>query len=206
MSPPAVERALCDAVIVGRVDGADPAHRQATRVMASDTAATCDESLLGQQAAGSRREQTAGSRASVEDLMAEGADSISVLASATSVQVPASAQRTSRSSSGRAIARAALAAAADAAEARPKRTIPAKVRREVDRRDHRRCQVPGCRSAFNVDHHHIKHWILGGTHTVDNLISLCELCRARHNTHYADYAIMPRRPAGPDEDRVLYAA
>jgi hypothetical protein len=169
MSPATVERALCDAVIVGRVDGADPARRTATRTTSTLATTVVGASLLGEAA-----------------VAAPGAGAKSV--------------------GGRAIARAALAAAAASAEARPKRTIPAKVRREVERRDHKRCQVPGCRSSFNVDLHHIVHWIHGGTHTVGNLITLCELCRARHKSHYADYPVMPRRPSVPVEERDLYAA
>ena len=37
-------------------------------------------------------------------------------------------------------------------------------------------------------------------------VRLCELCRARHKSHYADYPVMPRRPSVSDEDSVSYAA
>jgi hypothetical protein len=40
----------------------------------------------------------------------------------------------------------------------------------------------------------------------DNLRLLCPLCRARHNSHYADDPVMPRRALGSVEDTVLYAA
>ena len=55
------------------------------------------------------------------------------------------------------------------------RTIPASVRRAVEARD-RGCRFPGCGSRF-VDVHHVVHWARGGTHTLDNLVTLC----ARHH-------------------------
>ena len=51
------------------------------------------------------------------------------------------------------------------------------VRRLVERRDHLRCQVPGCRSARNLDIHHIVAREHGGSHKAENLI-LC--CSAHH--------------------------
>ncbi len=57
---------------------------------------------------------------------------------------------------------------------RTKQAIPPAVRRTVMRRDHAMCQVPGCRAISNVDVHHIIHREHGGTHSVDNLVVLCE--------------------------------
>jgi hypothetical protein len=84
--------------------------------------------------------------------------------------------------------------------------IPAAARRLVFQRDGHRCTVPGCRSAQNLDAHHIVFREQGGGHEPENLTLLCPLCRARHKSHYADYPIMPRRRWFSDEDSVFYAA
>ena len=47
------------------------------------------------------------------------------------------------------------------------------VRRAVLRRDHHRCQVPGCTHARWVDVHHLKARADGGEHDASNLITLC---------------------------------
>ena len=85
-------------------------------------------------------------------------------------------------------------------------TVTPRIREQIYARDGYQCRVPGCRSARNLNIHHIIEQAAGGRHALWNLILLCGLCRARHNEHYADYRIMPRRRSGPDEDRVLYAA
>jgi 5-methylcytosine-specific restriction endonuclease McrA len=46
----------------------------------------------------------------------------------------------------------------------------------------------------------------GGKNELSNLITLCELCRARHNSHYADYVVMPRSASTPTTMLLLYAA
>ena len=51
--------------------------------------------------------------------------------------------------------------------------IPPAVRREVLRRDRRRCQVPGCRHATFLDLHHLRAREAGGEHQPDNLVTLC---------------------------------
>jgi hypothetical protein len=84
--------------------------------------------------------------------------------------------------------------------------VPPRVRRLIFHRDGYRCRVPGCRSARFLEVHHIVHREHGGTHDPSNLLVLCGLCRARHNSHYADYPVMPRRPSVPVEERDLYAA
>jgi hypothetical protein len=58
--------------------------------------------------------------------------------------------------------------------ARAKQTIPPALRRKVKHRDKGRCRVPGCRSSTNVDIHHLEPLCMGGTHTYENLITLCE--------------------------------
>ena len=47
------------------------------------------------------------------------------------------------------------------------------VRRTVLRRDHHRCQVPGCTHATWVDLHHVETRADGGGHGVGNLVTLC---------------------------------
>ncbi len=51
--------------------------------------------------------------------------------------------------------------------------IPPAMRRDVLRRDQRRCGVPGCRHAAFLDLHHIESRADGGKHEGDNLIALC---------------------------------
>jgi hypothetical protein len=61
-----------------------------------------------------------------------------------------------------------------------------------------RCQVPGCSNARWLDVHHIELRSEGGRHSLQNLVCLCGLCRARHNP---ERGIMrrasPRGPPGP---------
>ena len=47
------------------------------------------------------------------------------------------------------------------------------VRRFVQRRDHGKCCVPGCRASRNVDLHHIVHREHGGGHEAENLALTC---------------------------------
>jgi hypothetical protein len=56
---------------------------------------------------------------------------------------------------------------------RATQTIPPKTRRFVLRRDHRRCQVPGCQHATWVDIHHLDPRAEGGGHDPDRLVTLC---------------------------------
>ncbi len=84
-------------------------------------------------------------------------------------------------------------------------SIPASMKRALLKRD-TTCRFPGCCNRVYVEGHHIHHWANGGETSLGNLIGLCDLCRARHKPHYADYGIMPPRSSAPDEDRVLYAA
>ncbi|HEX7840023.1 MAG TPA: HNH endonuclease signature motif containing protein [Kofleriaceae bacterium] len=48
-----------------------------------------------------------------------------------------------------------------------------RLREQVFARDHQRCTVPGCRSARNLDVHHIIEQARGGTHELWNLTLLC---------------------------------
>lgn len=56
---------------------------------------------------------------------------------------------------------------------RAKQDISAKTRRHVYRRDHNRCRIPGCRSARNIQVHHIVSRADGGTHDPSNLVLIC---------------------------------
>jgi len=53
------------------------------------------------------------------------------------------------------------------------RHIPAATRRVVLQRDHHRCRVPWCRSAHDLEPHHIEHFAHGGNHDAENLLTLC---------------------------------
>ena len=68
----------------------------------------------------------------------------------------------------------------DAAE-RTTTAIPASIRRRVLRRDHHRCQVPGCRGAKWLEVHHIVPREAGGSHDPANLVTLCG---AHHRAHH----------------------
>jgi hypothetical protein len=70
---------------------------------------------------------------------------------------------------------------------RAKQTIPPSVRRLISARDHGRCRVPGCRSSINLDIHHIKHLMYGGSSEPSNLILLCE---GHHIAHHAGNLII----------------
>jgi RuvA, C-terminal domain len=52
-------------------------------------------------------------------------------------------------------------------------TVTPRVRRQVLARDHYRCTVPGCRSARNLDVHHIQYQRDGGGNELSNLSVVC---------------------------------
>ena len=64
-----------------------------------------------------------------------------------------------------------------AVPARATQDISPSVRRQVWRRDHSRCVVPGCRSTRFLDLHHIQWRCDGGDHSADNL---CLTCTGHH--------------------------
>jgi hypothetical protein len=70
---------------------------------------------------------------------------------------------------------------------RAKQAISPSVRRLVWARDHGRCRVPGCRSTMNLDLHHIKQLMHGGSSLPINLILLCE---GHHIAHHAGHLII----------------
>lgn len=53
------------------------------------------------------------------------------------------------------------------------KTIPPRVRREVDARDHGCCRIPGCGATGHTHAHHIVHRAHHGPNELDNLITLC---------------------------------
>jgi hypothetical protein len=55
---------------------------------------------------------------------------------------------------------------------RKTRPVPPALRRALAFRD-RCCQFPGCERHRFTDAHHIKHWALGGTTSLENLVLLC---------------------------------
>jgi hypothetical protein len=52
-------------------------------------------------------------------------------------------------------------------------TVTPRLREQVFARDHRRCTVPGCRAARNLDVHHIIEQSRGGKHQIWNMTLLC---------------------------------
>jgi hypothetical protein len=64
---------------------------------------------------------------------------------------------------------------------RAKQVVAPAVRRKVKRRDRGRCRAPGCRSARNLDIHHLVPREQGGTNELENLITLCE---GHHLAHH----------------------
>jgi hypothetical protein len=70
--------------------------------------------------------------------------------------------------------------------------IPAHIRRAVLLRAKGHCEWPGCRRpAAWSDIHHLRHKHDGGETSVGNCALLCQLCRRRHNWHYAELLVMP---------------
>jgi uncharacterized protein DUF222/HNH endonuclease len=57
---------------------------------------------------------------------------------------------------------------------RKRRSVPAAVRRALERRD-RRCRYPGCEHRLGLDAHHLRHWAQGGETKLDNLMLLCRM-------------------------------
>jgi hypothetical protein len=62
----------------------------------------------------------------------------------------------------------------DAPGARTTIDIPRKTRRHVERRDHGRCTVPGCRSSRGLEIHHVVERARGGGHDASNLTLACQ--------------------------------
>lgn len=59
--------------------------------------------------------------------------------------------------------------------------IPEAVRRRVLERDNEQCQLCGTSGENRLQVHHVTYRSQGGTHTEDNLVTLCWVChRAVH--------------------------
>jgi len=56
---------------------------------------------------------------------------------------------------------------------RVRKTVSPRLRRQVFARDHHRCTFPGCRSARNLDIHHVRFQSHVGPHAIWNLTVLC---------------------------------
>jgi hypothetical protein len=78
--------------------------------------------------------------------------------------------------------------------ARATHSVSAVTKRKVFERDEYRCRVPGCRSARNLDVHHVVHREHGGTNDLSNLVLLC---RGHHKLHHDDLLVIAGR--APDE-------
>jgi hypothetical protein len=93
---------------------------------------------------------------------------------------------------------------------RATQTIPPAMVRLVWRRDHGRCRVPGCRSARNLEIHHLQHREDGGGHDASNLVLACGSCHAAHHrgdlefrgTSSALEVIRPGQSLEPEGDPV----
>jgi len=60
-------------------------------------------------------------------------------------------------------------------------TIPAEIRRQILVEAGHRCAIQTCRSAADVDVHHIVPWAQSQQHEPENLIALCPNCHRRAN-------------------------
>lgn len=90
---------------------------------------------------------------------------------------------------------ASIIGALDAAvPARTTTTVTERMRLQVFARDHSRCVVPGCRSARNLQIHHLIHQEDGGNHELWNT---CLLCTAHHKLHHDGLLVVSGR--APDQ-------
>ena len=69
----------------------------------------------------------------------------------------------------------------DGERARAVQDVTPATRKLVFARDKHRCRVPGCRSARNIEIHHIVHREHGGSHEPSNLVCLCA---GHHDAHH----------------------
>ena len=76
---------------------------------------------------------------------------------------------------------------------RASRTIPPALRRQVLRRDHHRCVVPGCRATRWIEVHHLHERAKGGANEAMNLACLCA---SHHRQLHAGTLDLNARPTG----------
>ena len=69
----------------------------------------------------------------------------------------------------------------DAPRARAVESVTPALRRYVLARDKHRCRVPGCRSARNLELHHLEHQEHGGSHDEQNVVTICG---GHHGAHH----------------------
>lgn len=81
----------------------------------------------------------------------------------------------------------------DGTPTRASSTIPPKTRRQTKQRDSYKCTVPWCRSAWNLDVHHIVHREHGGGNEPENLTTLCWGHHSAH--HRGELLIEGKAPA-----------
>jgi hypothetical protein len=75
---------------------------------------------------------------------------------------------------------------------RATQSVPPAVRRQVLLRDHRTCQVPGCRNTIALDVHHIVPRAEGGTHHAHNQLGICTV---HHRAiHQGELSVSGRAP------------
>ena len=79
-------------------------------------------------------------------------------------------------------------------------TVTPRIREQVFARDHHRCTAPGCRSARNLEVHHIVEQAHGGTHELSNL---CLLCSGHHAALHA--GLLTIRGRAPHELELRWA-
>lgn len=81
-------------------------------------------------------------------------------------------------------------------------TVTPRLREQVFARDHHRCTAPGCRSARNLDIHHIVEQAKGGKHELWNLTLLCS---GHHSALHAGLLSMRGQAPYDIEFRWTYA-
>tara|TARA_Y100000590_G_scaffold423744_1_gene529931 strand:- start:871 stop:1143 length:273 start_codon:yes stop_codon:yes gene_type:complete len=67
--------------------------------------------------------------------------------------------------------------------------VYAEWRKKVYNRDKRRCQMPGCKSKYKIQAHHIKTWSGASSlrYDIDNGITLCKSCHDSINKYESHY-------------------
>jgi hypothetical protein len=80
-------------------------------------------------------------------------------------------------------------------------TVTPRMREQVFARDHHRCTVPGCRSARNLEAHHVIEQARGGKHELWNITLLCS---GHHSALHAGLLTMQGQAPYRIEFRWLY--
>jgi len=77
-------------------------------------------------------------------------------------------------------------------------------RRKVYTRDKRRCQMPGCKSRFQLQAHHIKTWSEASIlrYDVHNGITLCRNCHDSINGSESHYEVLFQQIVSSKNGRV----